>query len=1123
VRGVVRGNVLLTTVVTMSDEELRVRVLGPAELTVGGRPLKELASVKAVALVCYLAVTGTAHSRSALAGLLWSDLPEQTARANLRLVLTKLRRALPDHLVATRETVGLDERRPVRVDAAEVARAAAAEDTGAELPAAVRLCRGEFLEGLTVPGAPVFDEWVVERRAVVRADMLAVLDRALRYARDERDTTVGVEVARRMLALDPLTEEAHRALMWFLAEAGRRSAALTQYETCRCLLRDELGIEPAAATTALRDEIAATGGFTELPRAAPAVAPPRPLTALIGRTAELARLHGLLDDPAGRLITLVGPGGIGKTRLAVEVAAARGGRHRDGTVFVSFVGTEDAGGGIVSVLARALGVALAGPRDPLELVGEHLAAREVLLVLDNLEHLPGADAVLARLLGRAPATRVLVTSRRQVGLGAEWLVEVRGLPTAEAVQLFTERARLLRPGFAAGAGDRDVHRICELVDGVPLAIELAARWVRSAGPRAIADRLAAGLDLLETTAPDVEPRHRSLRAVVDWSWELLTGTERAALRRLSVLRGGFDLAAAAAVADADLPLLAALVDQSLIAAGEDGRYSMHELLRQYAAELLAGDPAAESRTRSRHAEHFAALRLTPAEAGVEAENLRVATDWLIHRADPVALDAHLRQVWELYRRAGWFREAEACFGTALRRTDLTRLHRARWLRLLGEAHQQLGAAQAARHHLELALAVLGRRAPSERTGWLLVLAGQTARRVLTGHRPARRAEVREIARERAAASYTILEVYWVLQEAAPVLPAALRALNDADQAGDVELAVRARAGVGMMLGTLGLSRLARHHLNAAGAAADRTDDPLTTCWVGILGGLHWTGAGDWAAVEASAARVRELGRRTPMHRWADEVVLITAVVHYLTARYPQAAAGGAEGLAAGRERSDPVVQLWGLLILIETALRVDPADPAVPERVRQAEQFLPGAPGIEAARLHVAWARIHLAAGRPDRAWQSVRTADRLIGPRPSVEQYVLEAHAGVAEVGLALLDLDPDRAELRATVTAAVRRLRRYARTFPMARPRALICTGWQAALGGRTGRALRLWARAVRAAESLGMPYERARAHDELGRRLAPGQRSPLGLDRAAHLARAGTGYRALGCRPFPRLPVR
>ena len=246
------------------EQDLHVRVLGRTELAVSGRPLVELASAKAAALLVYLAVTGTGHSRSALAGLLWSDLPEQTARANLRMVLSKLRRVLPDHLEVTRQAVALASGQDVWVDAVEVARVAAGERDGGELLAAVRLCRGEFLEGVEVPGAPLFDEWLVGRRAAVRADMLAVMDRAVQLARDRGDRATGVEVARRMLELEPLQEEAHRALMWFLASGGQRSAALAQYETCRYVLEEELGIEPSVATVALREEIAGAGGFTEL-------------------------------------------------------------------------------------------------------------------------------------------------------------------------------------------------------------------------------------------------------------------------------------------------------------------------------------------------------------------------------------------------------------------------------------------------------------------------------------------------------------------------------------------------------------------------------------------------------------------------------------------------------------------------------------------------------------------------------------------------------------------------------------------------------------------------------------------------------------------------------------------
>ena len=326
-------------------QELRVRVLGATELAVDGRPLVGLASAKATALLVYLAVTGTTQSRSALAGLLWSDLPEATARANLRLALTKLRRALPAQLLVTRQTVALDPARPVWVDAVEVERLVAGKPEGEELLAAARLCRGEFLSGFEAPGAELFDEWVLARRAASRADQLALLDRAVQDARDRGDAPAGVEAARRMLELEPLHEEAHRALMWFLATGGQRGAALAQFETCRYLLREELGEDPSPATIALRDQIAHAGGFTDLPlwttgEPDPRIgdAPRRP-DRWVGQAPRRGRAGAHLADragggprPAGCAARRPGvpagdaggAGGIGKTRLALEVAATRG-------------------------------------------------------------------------------------------------------------------------------------------------------------------------------------------------------------------------------------------------------------------------------------------------------------------------------------------------------------------------------------------------------------------------------------------------------------------------------------------------------------------------------------------------------------------------------------------------------------------------------------------------------------------------------------------------------------------------------------------------------------------------------------------------------------------------------
>jgi predicted ATPase/DNA-binding SARP family transcriptional activator len=1137
------------------EQGLRVRVLGATELAVDGRPVAGLASAKATALLVHLAVTGTAQSRSALAGLLWSDLPEETARANLRLALTKLRRALPEQLLVTRQSVALDPARQVWVDAVEVARLVAARPEGEELLAGARLCRGELLAGFEVQGAELFDEWVLGRRAAARADQLALLERAVTDARERRDCAAGVEVARRMLELEPLHEEAHRALMWFLATGGQRGAALAQFETCRYLLREELGEEPSAAAVALRDQIAQAGGFADLgpPLAAAgvagptAVAAPRPLTSLIGREQDLARLHALLDDPACRLVTLVGPGGIGKTRLALEAGATRGGRYRDGVLTVSFVGTsparpEEAADLVVTNLAAALGLSLAVPRDPRELLADHLAGQELLLILDNLEQLRDAAGVLAELLARAPQVQMLSTSRRRLGLGVEWLVEVPGLPYppagAEAdvagyaaVQLFEERARLLRPGFRPATDLAGVARVCRLVAGVPLAIELAARWVRSASPAAIAERLAAGGELLETTAPDVEPRHRSIRSVIDWSWELLGDSERQALVRLSVLRGGFDLDAAGAVAGADLPLLAGLVDHSLVEVDAGGRYAMHELLRQYAAQRLAADPAAALEVRRRHATWFSGLLPDPdrpSAAGLDldadVENLRAATDWLVTSAGPAELDRHLERLWQLYRRKGWFREAQAVFGAALRRAGVPAPLRARWHHLLAAAHMELGEMGPAREHFERALALLGNRLPTSTLGWSEMLGSEGLRRPLRRLRPFGRVERREDRRDRAAESaavcYRLQEACWMLEDQAPLIPMALWALNLSERAGRGDLKLMNQAGLGNSLTAGGFHRLARRHVRAAAAAAGRTTDPMAVTWTQVVASLHWLGVGDWAALDQGLARALKIGRAAGLHRMVDQTILLGGICRYLTGRFEEAAAMGEEARVAGRDRHDPMVQLWGLLVVAESRLRTDPGDPALAGVVEEAEPLLVGGvPTVDAVRLHVAAARLHLAGGRPADAWRSLRAAAALGGPEPSFHPYTIEAHAGIPEVCLALLERDEppaaDPAELRATAIAGLRRLHRYGRVFPMARPRGLLAAGCWHRLEGRPRPAARSWARAVRAAERLAMPWELARAHLELGRQLAGDGRSPLGLDRSGHLERAAAGFEAMGCR--------
>jgi hypothetical protein len=331
------------------------------------------------------------------------------------------------------------------------------------------------------------------------------------------------------------------------------------------------------------------------------------------------------------------------------------------------------------------------------------------------------------------------------------------------------------------------------------------------------------------------------------------------------MRGGFDLDAAGAVAGAGLPLLAGLVDHSLVEVGEDGRYGMHELLRQYAAQRLAADPATEAEVRRRHAAHFSGLlpeedRPPPVGGGdldADVENLRAATDWLVTEADPAELDRHLERLWQLYRRKGWFREAQAVFGAALRRREVPAPERARWHRLLAAAHMQLGEMGPAREHFERALALLGNRLPTSTLGWSDMLGSQVLRWPLRRLRPGgpveRRADRRARAAESATVCWQLQEACWMLEDQAPLIPMAVWALNLSERAGRGDLTMMNQAGLGNSLTAGGLHRLARRQVRAAATAAGRTSDPMAVTWTQVVAGLHWLG---WATGRPSTPGCR---------------------------------------------------------------------------------------------------------------------------------------------------------------------------------------------------------------------------------------------------------------------------
>ncbi len=451
---------------------------------------------------------------------------------------------------------------------------------------------------------------------------------------------------------------------------------------------------------------ARTAGSHTLPDPAPAtslVSGPLPLpayaTRFVGREAELVELARLLADPFSRLITLVGAGGMGKTRLAVEAARAQVGLGCT-VAFVPLAPLRSTAL-LAPAIADALGFLFAGSEPPAQQLLNYLRGKEALLVLDNMEHLlgvvlgtegapPGTPVgLVAALLEEAPRVKLLVTSRERLNLQGEWVVNLAGLPASQeeqpgehadaaAVVLFTERARQAQHDFRLMADTRPVvSRICRLLEGMPLAIELAATWVRVLSCAAIAEELERSLDFLQASTRDVPERHRSIRAVFEHSWQLLRTTEQQVLRRLTVFRGGFDRAAAEQVAGASLPLLAALIDKSLVRRVGAERYDLHEVVRQAAAAYLGRDLQEQTATMDRHCAYFAAFLeereqllksalqgVTVAELAIAIDNVRAAWHWAALRRRFNDLRQAIPSLFVFYEIRGSYEEAADLFGQA---------------------------------------------------------------------------------------------------------------------------------------------------------------------------------------------------------------------------------------------------------------------------------------------------------------------------------------------------------------------------------------------------------------------------------------------------------------------------
>ncbi|HSK88901.1 MAG TPA: BTAD domain-containing putative transcriptional regulator [Anaerolineales bacterium] len=525
------------------------------------------------------------------------------ARGSLRKALTFLRKNFTgDIILSDPENVQLNPAVSLWVDVLEFERQAhnfltdpSAEPTTIDID----LYRGDLL-------CEFFDEWILPLREHYRSLYLDVLLRDVENLRSQSQYQSVIERAQKILVIDPANERAHQHLMFCHITLGDRYKALQQYESCRRALQEELSAEPARETQSLYNWIELA--TTELSAMAARLTNlPIPISSFVGRGRELATIKGLLLN--ARLVTLTGAGGSGKTRLAIHAATDLIDSFKDGVWWVELAPLADPAL-VPSAVAKALGISMQTDQLLIEVLARFLRTRKTLLILDNCEHLIDACAQLTeRLLRACPDLKILCTSREALGLTGErvWHTPTLSLPDPkkvsltdllmpyEGIRLFIDRAIAVKPDFTLTEKNASaVAQICQRLDGIPLAIELAAARVKSMTVGQIASRLDDCFQLLTAVNRTSPARHQTLRAAIDWSYDLLPDAERRLFCRLSVFSGGWTLEAAESVCCGDglvkqeiLNVLARLVDKSLVLSMDGQRYGLLETIKQYASEKLA--------------------------------------------------------------------------------------------------------------------------------------------------------------------------------------------------------------------------------------------------------------------------------------------------------------------------------------------------------------------------------------------------------------------------------------------------------------------------------------------------------------------------------------------------------
>jgi predicted ATPase/DNA-binding SARP family transcriptional activator len=720
-----------------------LHLLGPPKILLDGAELR-FPRRKVLALLAYLAVTGQSHSRDELTFLLYPKQDRSQAQSNFRSILSYLHKAIGEEwLVADRSRIALSAAEDIWIDVQEFRRLLNRDrnpDTGAEetaeetlLSNAARLYRGKFLESFYLKDSPPFEEWQSFQQEDFQEGFAFTQRRLLEIYSARGEIDLSLEFGRRLLQLDNLDEAVHRRMMKLYHLAGRRSAALRQYDSCRKLLARELGEAPDEETDKLFEAIQSrrkapgTEADLETQRLNDDLIPanlPAYLAPFVGREREIADVANLLLQQEVRMLTLTGAGGTGKTRLAVRAAAELRGRFEHGVFFIDLSPLREPAQ-VIPAVASTLDVReTQGQNRPIvEILKHHLGNKRLLMLLDTFEHLKEAAVEVQGILDACPGCKVLATSREVLPISGKWDYPVpplslpepgaenstERLACSEAVRLLEARAAAVRPDFQISLENAPaIAEICRRLDGLPLAIELAASRMRILSVQDLVQRLADRFKVLKDGGSGLPARQQTLRRTIDWSYQLLSNKEKRLFVRLGVFSGGCNLEAAEAVCaepvgETDVDVLAGLIslaDKSLVLREEaDGetRIRMLDTILGY-ARLRLGESLEAETVRQIHALFYLKLAETaePELHGPdqmlwlerlerEHRNLQEALSWFLSTAkveEALRLGVALTWFWTRYGHTSEGAESfEQAIGLA--GADLDPATRARALHALG--------------------------------------------------------------------------------------------------------------------------------------------------------------------------------------------------------------------------------------------------------------------------------------------------------------------------------------------------------------------------------------------------------------------------------------------------------